>query len=126
MIDVNTAGASETGSGMTASAEERLDLVFGALADRTRRALLAQLSAAPSSITRLAAPHQMSLPAVSKHLRVLEHAGLIRRTIDGRVHRCTLDAAAMREADQWLAGYRVFWDHTLNSLSDYINGDDDA
>lgn len=110
---------------MTASAEERLDLVFGALADRTRRALLGQLSTAPASVTRLAAPHQMSLPAVSKHLRVLEHAGLIRRTIDGRVHRCTLDAAAMREADQWLAHYRMFWGHTLSALSDYIDGDDD-
>jgi DNA-binding transcriptional ArsR family regulator len=105
---------------VAASADERLDLVFGALADRTRRALLAQLSHAPASISQLAGPHQMSLPAVSKHLRVLEHAGLIRRTIDGRVHRCRLDAAAMREADQWLEHYRVFWDHTLSALSDYI------
>ena len=109
---------------MTDTAEKQLDLVFGALADRTRRALLAQLSAAPASVTRLAAPHQMSLPAVSKHLRVLEHAGLIQRTVDGRVHRCTLDAAAMRDADQWLARYRSFWDHTLSALSDYISGDD--
>ncbi len=103
---------------MTTSADERLDLVFGALADRTRRQLLAQLAQAPASITELAAPHDMSLPGVSKHVRVLEHAGLIKRTIDGRVHRCTLDAAAMRAADEWIAHYRAFWDHTLDALAD--------
>jgi DNA-binding transcriptional ArsR family regulator len=108
---------------MTTSTDERLDLVFGALADRTRRQLLAQLASAPASITELAAPHDMSLPGVSKHVRVLEHAGLIRRTIDGRVHRCTLDPAAMRAADEWLAHYRAFWDHTLDALTDYIRKD---
>jgi len=108
---------------MTTSADERLDLVFGALADRTRRQLLAQLAQAPASITELAAPHDMSLPGVSKHIRVLEHAGLIRRTIDGRVHRCTLDAAAMRAADEWIAHYRAFWDHTLDALADYVSED---
>lgn len=108
---------------MTTSTDERLDLVFGALADRTRRQLLAQLALAPASITELAAPYDMSLPGISKHVRVLEHAGLIRRTIDGRVHRCTLDAAAMRAADEWLAHYRAFWDHTLDALTDYIRKD---
>ncbi len=108
---------------MTTSADERLDLVFGALADRTRRQLLAQLAQAPASITELAAPHDMSLPGVSKHVRVLEHAGLIKRTIDGRVHRCTLDAAAMRAADEWIAHYRAFWDHTLDALADYVSED---
>ncbi|HEY2286135.1 MAG TPA: metalloregulator ArsR/SmtB family transcription factor [Streptosporangiaceae bacterium] len=108
---------------MTATADERLDLVFGALADRTRRQLLAQLTRAPASITELAAPHDMSLPGISKHVRVLEHAGLIRRTIDGRVHRCALDAAAMRAADDWLARYRVFWTHTLDALADYVSED---
>lgn len=108
---------------MTTSADERLDLVFGALADRTRRRMLAQLASAPASITELAAPHNMSLPGASKHVRVLEHAGLIRRTIDGRVHRCTLDLAAMRTADDWLAHYRAFWDHTLDALTDYVRED---
>jgi len=108
---------------MTVSADERLDLVFGALADRTRRRLLAQLTTAPASITELARPHDMSLPAVSKHVRVLERAGLIRREIDGRVHRCALDAAAMRAADDWIARYRAFWEHTLDSLADYVSED---
>jgi DNA-binding transcriptional ArsR family regulator len=108
---------------MTTSTDEHLDLVFRALADRTRRQLLAQLASAPASITELAAPHNMSLPGVSKHVRVLEHAGLIRRTVDGRVHRCTLDPAAMRAADEWLAHYRAFWDHTLDALTDYIGED---
>jgi DNA-binding transcriptional ArsR family regulator len=108
---------------MTVSADERLDLVFGALADRTRRRLLAQLTVAPASITELARPHEMSLPAVSKHVRVLERAGLIRREIDGRVHRCALDAAAMRAADDWIARYRAFWEHTLDSLADYVSED---
>ena len=108
---------------MGVSTEDRLDLIFGALADRTRRALLAQLDHAPASISQLAAPHQMSLPAVSKHLRVLERAGLIRRTIDGRVHRCALDATEMRLADQWLAHYRRFWNHALDALSIYVTED---
>ena len=108
---------------MTTSTDEHLDLIFGALADRTRRQLLAQLASAPASITELAAPHNMSLPGVSKHVRVLEHAGLIRRTVDGRVHRCTLDPAAMRAADEWLAHYRAFWDHTLDALTDHIGED---
>ncbi|MGB5809067.1 MAG: metalloregulator ArsR/SmtB family transcription factor [Polyangiales bacterium] len=103
--------------------EERLDLVFGALSDKTRRALLARLGKRPERITDLAAPFDMSLPAVSKHLRVLERAGLIRRTIDGRVHQCSLEAAPMREADRWLARYRAFWDGTLAGLARYVEDD---
>jgi DNA-binding transcriptional ArsR family regulator len=106
---------------VSTTTDERLDLVFGALADSTRRQLLAQLARASASISELAAPHDMSLPGVSKHVRVLERAGLIRRTIDGRVHRCTLDADAMRAADEWIAHYRAFWDHTLAALADYIS-----
>lgn len=108
---------------MTTPTDERLDLVFGALADRTRRQMLAQLARAPASITELAAPHDMSLPGASKHVRVLEHAGLIRRTIDGRVHWCALDVAAMRPAENWIAQYRAFWEHTLDTLTDYISED---
>jgi len=81
------------------------------------------LTRSPASITELAAPHDMSLPGFSKHVRVLEHAGLIRRTIDGRVHRCTLDAAAVRATDEWIAHYRAFWDHTLDGLADYVSED---
>jgi len=65
----------------------------------------------------------MSLPGISKHVRVLEHAGLIRRRIDGRIHRCTLDAGAMRAADEWIAQYRAFWDHALDALAGYVSED---
>ena len=100
--------------------EDRLDLVFTALGNRTRRALLARLGRAPAKITDLAAPYEMSLPAVSKHLRVLERAGLVRRAVDGRVHQCSLDTAPLREADRWLAHYRVFWDETLEALARHV------
>jgi len=100
--------------------DERLDLVFGALSDRTRRALLARLSREPAKITDLATPFAMSLPAVSKHVRVLERAGLVRRTVDGRVHRCSFEAAPLREANRWLARYRMFWEGALDRLERYV------
>ena len=66
----------------------------------------------------------MTLPAVSKHLRVLERAGLVHRTVDGRVHRCSLDAAPLLEADKWLLEYRAFWDDTLDSLARWVGEND--
>ncbi len=102
--------------------QDRLDLVFTALANRTRRDLLARLGRAPAKITDLAVPYEMSLPAVSKHLRVLERAGLVRRAVDGRVHRCSLDTAPLQEAERWLAHYRVFWDGTLEALARHVEG----
>jgi DNA-binding transcriptional ArsR family regulator len=106
------------------SRDDRLDLVFGALSHRTRRALLARLGRAPAKITDLAAPFEMSLPAVSKHLRVLERAGLVRRAVDGRVHLCALDARPLEEADRWLAGYRAFWEDTLESLARFVEDEE--
>jgi DNA-binding transcriptional ArsR family regulator len=100
--------------------DEKLDKLFGALADRTRRALLARLEQGPAMITELAAPFDMSLPAVSKHVRVLEQAGLISRTVDGRVHHCALDARGLRDADAWLERYRSFWDQSLDSLARFV------
>jgi DNA-binding transcriptional ArsR family regulator len=97
-----------------------LDRIFRALGDRTRRALLASLARRPSMITELAAPFRMSLPAVSRHIRVLERAGLVKRTVDGRVHRCTLRATPLREAEQWLLHYRRFWTGTLDALARYV------
>jgi len=108
------------GSSGRRSKDDRLDQVFHAVADRTRRALLAKLGRAPSKISELAAPFDMSLPAVSKHVRVLERAGLVRRTVDGRVHRCELRAAPLEEAERWLARYRVFWEGTLDSLAAFV------
>ena len=102
--------------------EERLDRVFRALGDQTRRNLLARLTEGPAMVTQLAKPYDMSLPAVGKHLRVLESAGLIERTIDGRVHRCTLNALPLRSAGDWLERYEQFWSESLDSLSEYVQG----
>ena len=107
----------------TAANEDQLDRVFHALANRTRRALLGRMSEGPAKVTELAEPFAMSLPAVSKHLRVLERAGLIERDVQGRVHRCSLQTAALKDADEWLAFYRRFWDETLESLARHV-GDD--
>jgi DNA-binding transcriptional ArsR family regulator len=99
------------------STEDRLDRVFHALSDRTRRALLRRLEAGPAMVTELAAPFRMSLPAVSKHLRVLEAASLIERRIDGRIHRCSLHVASLEAADRWIERYRVFWTDRLDALA---------
>ena len=73
-------------------------------------------------ITELAAPFDLSLPAVSRHIRVLEAARLVRRTVDGRVHRCALDARPLRDVDAWLRHYRRFWDENLAALARYVEG----
>jgi DNA-binding transcriptional ArsR family regulator len=103
--------------------DDRLDLLFKALGDRTRRALLARLAEKPEMITELAEPFAMTLPGVSRHIRVLEQAGLVVRSIDGRVHRCTLDAAPLEEADEWLHRYRRFWNAQLESLARHVERD---
>ena len=99
--------------------DDQLDLIFHALADRTRRALLRRLSAGPLMVSALARPLAMSRPAATKHLRVLEQAGLVVRAIDGRVHRCSLEGAPLRQVETWLADYRVFWDGALEALAQY-------
>lgn len=103
--------------------EENLDRVFRALADRTRRELLARLSEGPAMVTELAKPFPMSLPAVGKHLRVLENAGLIERSINGRVHRCALNAKPLKNVDEWLDRYHQFWSESLDALSDFVRND---
>lgn len=97
-----------------------LDATFGALADPTRRSILERLIAGEASVTSLAEPFDMSLPAVSKHLRVLEKAGLLTQEKDGRVRRCRMDAGPMKEASDWVGRYRIFWEEQLDSLADYI------
>jgi DNA-binding transcriptional ArsR family regulator len=97
-----------------------LDATFGALADPTRRAILARLADGEASVGELAQPFEMSLPAVSKHLRVLENAGLIGRRKDGRVRRCNLDAGPLREAADWISTYRKFWEERFDSLARYL------
>ncbi len=102
-----------------------LGATFGALADPTRRAILQNLSqkSVPASgltVTSLAKPFDISLPAISRHLKVLEKAGLIARKREGRIHRCGLDAAPLREADRWIGHYRRFWEDQLGALADYL------
>lgn len=103
-----------------AEAPGRLDAVFMALADPTRRAIVRRLSGGECSVSELAEPFDVSLPAVTKHLRVLERAGLLEHHKVGRVRRCRLVAGPMREADEWISRYRVFWDHRLDSLADHM------
>lgn len=100
-----------------------LDSTFAALSDATRRGILARLARqGETSVSDLAAPYKMSLPAVSKHLRVLETAGLVSRQKDGRVHRCRLRAEPMRDAAAWIEHYRQFWEAQLDSLACYLEG----
>lgn len=104
---------------------DRLDTTFGALADPTRRAILTRLARGTSTVGELAKPFDISRPAISKHLRVLEKAGLVLRARDGRVSRCGLDASPMRDAAEWVERYRVFWESQLDALSRYFEMDPD-
>jgi DNA-binding transcriptional ArsR family regulator len=100
--------------------EERLDATFAALADPTRRAIVERLSHGEALVSELAEPFKMSLPAVSKHLSVLEEAGLIARRKDGRFRHCELKEEPMRAAIQWIATYGKFWDDQLDSLERFL------
>jgi DNA-binding transcriptional ArsR family regulator len=111
---------------MTMTAE-RLDATFSALADPTRRAIIRRLAAGEATVTELAGPFAMSQPAVSKHLKVLERAGLVSRRRDAQRRPCRLEAHALRAATDWLEGYRSFWDESyrrLDSLLDELQADD--
>jgi DNA-binding transcriptional ArsR family regulator len=101
-----------------------LDQTFSALADATRRAILARLSQGEATLSEVADPFDMSLTAVSKHVRLLSDAGLVRVTKRGRTRYCRLEAAAMREAVDWLNTYRQFWDDQFASLAQYIEEED--
>ncbi len=101
---------------------DQLGQTFAALADPTRRAILARLAGGEASVKQLASPFGVSRPAISKHLRVLERAGLVRRTKDGRVSRCGLDARPMKEAADWVEQYRRFWEGQLDQLTRYLEG----
>ncbi len=97
-----------------------LNRTFAALADPTRRRILAHLARGDRCVTDLARPHAISLPAVSKHLRVLEKAGLLRRRRYGRVHQLRLQAEPMKQAVRWIEEYRKFWDGSLDRLAEYL------
>ncbi|MBT3788277.1 MAG: winged helix-turn-helix transcriptional regulator [Alphaproteobacteria bacterium] len=100
--------------------DQDLDQTFQALADPTRRAILGRLSEGEATAGQLAEPFEMSLPAISKHLKVLEKAGFLIRARDGRVHRCNLDTGPMQAASDWISTYRHFWEGQLGSLARYL------
>lgn len=97
-----------------------LNRTFAALADPTRRRILRHLATGNRCVTDLARPHSMSLPAISKHLRVLEKAGLLRRRRYGRVHEIKLEAKPLQQAAQWVEEYRKFWEGSLDRLAEYL------
>jgi DNA-binding transcriptional ArsR family regulator len=99
---------------------DRLSTTFAALADPTRRAILARLMSGEVSVTELAEPFDMSLPAISKHLKVLERAGLIARGREAQWRPCRLEAGPMKDASDWLEHYRKFWEQSFDRLDDYL------
>ena len=101
-------------------ASDPLSTTFAALADPTRRAILARLALGETSVTELAKPFAMTLPAVSKHLRVLERAGLIVRGREAQWRPCRIEPAALRDVDHWLERYRRLWEERLDRLEDYL------
>jgi DNA-binding transcriptional ArsR family regulator len=100
---------------------DRLSTTLAALADPTRRAILARLALGETSVTDLAAPFDMSLPAVSKHLKVLERAGLIARSRDAQWRPCRLHAEPLKEVADWIEHYRRFWEQSLDRLEEYLH-----
>lgn len=111
---------------MVENEDTTLDVIYRALGDATRRHMLRALAAGELSVSQLAEPFDMSLAAASKHVRVLEQAGLIRREVCGRVHRCRLDAAPLAQAQAWLAFYETFWTARLDRLDQLLRQDSEA
>ena len=105
---------------VAAKEDDALDAIFSALSDRTRRRILARLSQGPASVGELAEPFSITLPAVSKHLRILERARLLRRERDGWYHRCHLVGAPLETATQFIDRYRTFWEQTLAGLARHV------
>ncbi len=99
---------------------DRLSTTFAALADPTRRAILARLASGEASVTELAEPFEMSLPAVSKHLKVLERAGLIARGREAQWRPCRLEAGPLKDVADWVEHYRRFWEQSFDRLDDYL------
>ena len=99
---------------------DQLSATLSALADPTRRAILARLASGETSVTELARPFDMTMPAISKHLKVLQHAGLIARSREAQWRPCRLDAGRLKEVSDWLEQYRRFWEQSLDRLDDYL------
>jgi len=107
--------------GYRMNASERLDATFAALADPTRRAILARLASGDASVTELAQPFAMSQPAISKHLKVLERAGLISRSRDAQRRPCRIEGKALEEASDWLERYRTIWEGNFERLDELLD-----
>ena len=105
---------------VTTASSDPISRTFAALADPTRRAILARLTSGVASVTELAEPFEMSLPAVSKHLKVLERAGLIARGREAQWRPCRLKAGPLKDADEWLERYRRFWEESFDRLDEYL------
>lgn len=103
-----------------------LDAVFSALSHPTRRAIIEHLAQGERTVTELAAPHDVSLPAISQHIRVLEDAGLLAQTKDGRLRICALEAAPLSAAFSWILRYRVFWEDLLDDIQRKVEQDQEA
>jgi DNA-binding transcriptional ArsR family regulator len=97
-----------------------MDAVFIALADPTRRGMITRLSKGPASIGELGRPYDITKPAITKHVKILERAGLISRKKDGRVHRCKLNPKPMEQAEDWIEKHRKFWEASLDALARYV------
>jgi DNA-binding transcriptional ArsR family regulator len=110
----------------TAGGAARLDAVFHALGDATRRQMLRSLASGEATVGELAAPFDMSLAAASKHIKALEKAGLVRRTVQGRTHICRLEARPLERAHEWISFYRRFWNSRLDVLEDLLRQEDAA
>jgi DNA-binding transcriptional ArsR family regulator len=102
--------------------QDRLSLTFAALADPTRRAILARLASGEASVTELAKPFEMSMPAISKHLKVLERAGLIARAREAQWRPCRLETGPLKEVAGWVEHYRHFWEQGFDRLDNYLRG----
>lgn len=105
---------------VTATAPDPISTTFAALADPTRRAILARLAGGEASVTELARPFEMTLPAVSKHLKVLERAGLVARSREAQWRPCRLDAGPLRDIADWVEHYRRYWEESFERLDDYL------
>lgn len=99
---------------------DQLSTTFAALADPTRRAILARLTSGAASVTELAQPFEMSMPAISKHLKVLEHAGLIARGREAQWRPCTIEASPLKDVADWVSHYRQFWEESFDRLDEYL------
>jgi DNA-binding transcriptional ArsR family regulator len=105
---------------MAQTASDRLSLVFSALADPTRRQMLARLADGEASVGELARPFRMSQPAISKHLAVLERAGLVAKSRRAQWRQCRLDGEPLKEVASWMEGYRAFWDESFHRLDEHL------